>query len=72
MILACGWKNPWKRKANPETDLCITHLTYDKDAYFKAVGKGKSIDGIVTMGYPFSKKLIWRLTSHLTCKLWVH
>ena len=71
-IILIKEKNPWKRKANPDTDLCITHLAYDKDDYFKSVEKGKSIDGIVTMGYPLSKKSIWRLTSHLTCKLWVH
>lgn len=65
-------KSMEEQKANPETDLCITHLAYDKDDYFKSVGKGKSIDSIVTMGYPFSKKLRWHPASHFTCKLWVH
>ena len=39
MILARGWKNPWKRIADPETDLCIIYLAYDKDDYFKSEGK---------------------------------
>lgn len=50
-------KSMEEQKANPETDLCITHLANDKDDYFKSVGKGKSTDSIVTMGYPFSKKI---------------